>query len=129
MRGLLLGRNWVFLSSFAKSKVRTQVFGIGRIQSSEKRAMAESNEEECMIVQVTPPAINWNQSKRPKIEVGEQPDNQLAMPSSSTTPTSGATQLDSNVMVKEEMLEYYPTMRPNVDQASIARLLANQLAE
>jgi hypothetical protein len=79
--------------------------------------MANSDEDECMIMDVKEPAIDWHQLKRPKIEAEAQPSPQLATPSS-----------NPNVTVKEE-LEYFPTARSNTNLVRIARLLANQLEE
>jgi hypothetical protein len=55
----------------------------------EKSAMGDSDEDDCMIVQVTEPAIRWNPLKRPKIEGETQTSPPLASPSSSTAPSSG----------------------------------------
>jgi hypothetical protein len=90
--------------------------------------MANSDEDECMIMDVKEPAIDWHQLKRPKIEAEAQPSPQLATPSSNATPSSARTQLDPNITVKEE-LEYFPTARSNTNLVHIARLLANQLEE
>jgi hypothetical protein len=90
--------------------------------------MADSDEDECMIVDVKEPAIDWYQLKRPKIEAEAQPSPQVATPSSSATPSSARIQLDPNVIVKEE-LEYFPTALSKTNLVCIARLLANQLEE
>jgi predicted GNAT family acetyltransferase len=93
----------------------------------EKNAMGDSDEDDCMIVQVTEPAIRWNPLKRPKIEGETQTSPPLASPSSSAAPSSrGVTQVNPAIAVKEE-LEYFPTARPNTNLAQIARLLASQL--
>jgi hypothetical protein len=90
--------------------------------------MADSDSDECMIVEVKEPAIDWHQLKRPKIEAETQPSPQVTTPSSSATLSSARTQLDPNVTVKEE-LEYFPIVRSNTNLVRIAILLANQLEE
>lgn len=90
--------------------------------------MAESNEDECMIVDVKESAINWHKLKKPKIETNVETSVPLATPSSSATPLSARTQLDPNVAVKEEV-EYFPTTRSNTNLVQIARLLVDQLEE
>ena len=88
--------------------------------------MAESDDDECMIVNVKEPIINWHKLKKPKIKANVQTSAPLATPSSSATPSLARTQLDPNVAVKEE-LEYFPIAQPNTNLVRIARLLTNQL--